>query len=117
MAIRYNTKSQKEETNEELNEQSSLMSGLEDNDGKDLDDNEEENVDIPQNSEEESLAPNAKTSSAPIIVPEEEIKLESSVIKLPKSEEKEKVENKISTTNPIDEIKEVKIASKKTDSS
>ena len=120
LAIRYKTKSQNEETNEELSEQNSLMSGLEDNDGKDLDDNEEDNVALPQNSEEEdSPSPNAKASLAPIVVPEEEeIKLESSIIKLPQPENKEKEEEKkLSTKNPIDEIKEVKIDKKKSESS
>ncbi|MBP5470460.1 MAG: hypothetical protein J6Z11_14590 [Candidatus Riflebacteria bacterium] len=120
LAIRYKTKSQNEETNEELNEQNSLMSGLEDNDGKDLDDNEEDNVALPQNSEEEdSPSPNAKASLATIVVPEEEeIKLESSIIKLPQPENIEKEEEKkLSTKNPIDEIKEVKIDKKKRESS
>lgn len=124
LAIRYKTKRQNEETNEELNEQSSLMSGLEDNDGKDLVDNEEENTDIPQDTEEDSTSPNAKESSVPAIVPEDEIKLESSITKLPISENKEKEKEekeeekveKVTSKNPIDEIKEVKIAKKKNDS-
>ncbi len=124
LAIRYRTKSQEQdndneynvELKDESNDQQTLMKDLEDNDGKDLDNCEEDNVEIPNNSEEEINSDSSKQKISSISDSQNELKLESTIIK-PTSKTESPKENKAISENPFDEIKEVKIAKKKSDSS
>lgn len=112
IAIKYSTKAleQKEETSENLE-----LSGLEDNDGKEIENSDEEKAEIPTSSnEEDSATDNAKNTTT--LSTNEELKLESSIVKLPEKTEEKTPEVKKDTKNPLDEIKEVKIQ-KKSDSS
>ena len=94
IAIRYNTKTYN--LDETTNDSDSLLSGLEDNDGKELDNSEENNAAIPTHSDDDD----DKVTSG-ISLKQEELKLESSITK----------------KDPRDEIKEVAIQKKKSNSS
>ena len=117
VAIKYSTKSQ--ELNSDTNEISSELNGLEDNDGKDLDNSEEEKAEIPTNTEEDdSTAEKIDTpKTASIIKEEDELKLESSIVKLPEKPVITPVKTDKETKNPLDEIKEVTIQKKTNNSS
>ncbi len=109
IAIKYNTKSYglKEETSE-----TPELSGLEDNDGKEIENSDEEKAEIPTSSnDDDSTVEDAKTT----LTPKDELVLESSIVKVPEKTENNKTEVKKSTKNPLDEIKEVAIQ-KKSDS-
>lgn len=108
IAIKYNTKSLNEEKSNNNTEESSELNGLEDNDGKDLDNSEEDNAEIPQNQEDDDNL----TSNNPV-ANTNELKLESHIIK--ENKEIAKKEEK-TQKNPLDEIKEVKINKKTSDS-
>lgn len=112
VAIKYSTKSQ--ELNSDTNEISSELNGLEDNDGKDLDNSEEEKAEIPTNTEEDdSIAEKIDTpKTASIIKEEDELKLESSIVKIPEKPVITPVKTDKETKNPLDEIKEVTIQKK-----
>ena len=117
VAIKYSIKSQ--ELNSDTNEISSELNGLEDNDGKDLDNSEEEKAEIPTNTEEDdSTAEKIDTpKTASIIKEEDELKLESSIVKLPEKPVITPVKTDKETKNPLDEIKEVTIQKKTNNSS
>lgn len=117
VAIKYSTKSQ--ELNSDTNEISSELNGLEDNDGKDLDNSEEEKAEIPTNTEEDdSTAEKIDTQkTASIIKEEDELKLESSIVKIPEKPVITPVKTDKETKNPLDEIKEVTIQKKTNNSS
>ena len=117
VAIKYSTKSQ--ELNSDTNEISSELNGLEDNDGKDLDNSEEEKAEIPTNTEEDdSTAEKIDTpKTASIIKEEDELKLESSIVKIPEKPVITPVKTDKETKNPLDEIKEVTIQKKTNNSS
>ena len=117
VAIKYSTKSL--ELNSDTNEISSELNGLEDNDGKDLDNSEEEKAEIPTNTEEDdSTAEKIDTpKTASTIKEEEELKLESSIVKIPEKLVITPVKTDKETKNPLDEIKEVTIQKKTNNSS
>ena len=123
VAIRYNTKRVGTDDEDTNTEQSSLMNSLEDNDGKELDNSDEENADVPVNSEEEeNSSSNAKTviPVSAVSPSQDELTLESEIIKLPEKVESlnpEKIDKKKITSNiSTDEIKEVVIEKKKSSS-
>ena len=108
IAIKYSTKTleQKNDTNENTE-----LSGLEDNDGKELDNSDEDNAEIPTSSnDDDSTVEEAKTTTP--IAPQDELKLESSIVKVPEKTEKTQSEVKKDTKNPLDEIKEITIQKK-----
>ena len=117
VAIKYSTKSL--ELNSDNNDISSELNGLEDNDGKDLDNSEEEKAEIPTNTEEDdSTAEKIDTQkTASIIKEEDELKLESSIVKIPEKPVITPVKTDKETKNPLDEIKEVTIQKKTNNSS
>lgn len=105
IAIRYNTK--KHDTEIEADEDSSL-SGLEDNDGKDLEDCEEKGVEPPQSEEEEDTTPaNAKAEDK--VSDNDVLTLESSVTKVSKAVKAVEKTSSVKKENPLDKIKEVTI--------
>ena len=112
VAIKYSTKSY--DLKEEANDNPEL-SGLEDNDGKEIEASDEEKAEIPTSSnDDDSAVDDAKPATA--LTSKEELKLESSIVKVPEQTETKKAEVKTNTKNPLDEIKEVTIQ-KKSDTS
>lgn len=105
IAIRYNTK--KHDTEIEADEDSSL-SGLEDNDGKDLEDCEEKGVEPPQSEEEEDTTP-ANAKAADKVSDNDVLTLESSVTKVSKAVKAVEKTSSVKKENPLDKIKEVTI--------
>ena len=124
VAIRYNTKTVKTSENDSDIDQSSLMNGLEDNDGKDLDNSDEDNVEVPTRSEEEETTTSnaTKTVATTILPSQDELTLESEIIKLPEKIESLNPEitsknKKVAAKLSSDDIKEVVIDKKKSDTS
>ena len=113
VAIKYSTKSHS--LNDDSNDNISDLSGLEDNDGKELDNSEEEKAEIPTSSNDEDSVVE-ETKRNPESAPKEELVLESSVVKVPEEKEVKANDIKKDVKNPLDEIKEVTIQ-KKSDSS
>ena len=111
IAIKYNTKSF-ETTKNDANDSSSELSGLEDNDGKELDNSEEDKAEIPASSNDEDTTAVEKTDSSS----KDELKLESTIVKVPEKKDNDESDPKIAKKNPLDEIKEITIQ-KKVDSS
>ncbi len=110
IAIRYNTK--KHNTEIEADEDSSL-SGLEDNDGKDLEDCEEKGAEPPQSEEEEETTPAnakaAKTSDDDVLTLESSITKVSEAAKAVEKTSAEKKSSKKEKEDPLDKIKEATI--------
>lgn len=107
IAIRYNTK--KHDTEIEADEDSSL-SGLEDNDGKDLEDCEEKGAEPPQSEEEEENTP-ANAKAADKNSDDDVLTLESSVTKVSeaaKAVEKTSAEKKSSKKEKVDALDKIK---------
>ena len=123
VAIRYNTKTVKKGDDDSEIDQSSLMNSLEDNDGKELDNSDEDNVEVPSSSEEEeTTTSNADKKVVTTILPsQDELTLESEIIKLPEKIESLNPEitsnKKVATKLSSDDIKEVIIDKKKSDTS
>ena len=116
VAVRYKTDSYAKVEHEDDN--ASMMSSLEDNDGKELDDSEEDKVEVPQRADEDNTTPESVSKSASAVVaslPDEELKLESSVVKAVNTAKS--VESKINSkkTGTVDDIKEVQISKKTSD--
>ncbi|MBR4330561.1 MAG: hypothetical protein IKP71_12010, partial [Candidatus Riflebacteria bacterium] len=109
VAIKYSTKSY--DLKETATNDNPELSGLEDNDGKEIENSDEEQAEIPTSSnDDDSAAEDSKTVTA--LTPKEELKLESSIVKVPENtetKENKKAEIKNNAKNPLDEIKEVTI--------
>ncbi len=102
IAIRYNTKVH--DIGNDNTDSDVLLNGLEDNDGKELDNSEENNAAIPLYSEEDE-----ETVKSDVSLHKDELRLESSVEIKPAPLAKKNTIAK----NPLDEIKEITIQKKK----
>lgn len=111
VAIRYSTKTVGGNTENTEASQEAYMSGLEDNDGKELVNCEEENA---ENSLSCEYAEEETSFDTEQIETEEKLVLESNIKKVPEETKKaaQVKKEKSASTNPLDEIQEVVIEKK-----